>query len=67
MTDMGLIALLKAAKEIAPELSEELISNTYKIEKEHQFDKDDQREISVKLIQKIIDDELNARGLGESK
>ena len=64
MTDMALDALLKAAKEIAPELSELLIKKIYQVEKDHQFDKDDQRDTAVKLLQKIIDDELTARSLG---
>lgn len=61
---MALEALLKAAKETAPELSDSLVTSIYQIEKTHQFDKSDQRDTAVKLIQKIIDDELELRGLG---
>jgi len=64
MTDMALEALLKAAKEVAPEILDSLVTSIYKIEKDHQFDKADQRETAVKLIQKIIDDELELRGIG---
>lgn len=61
---MALEALMKAAKEVAPEILDSLVTSIYQIEKDHQFDKADQRETAVKLIQKIIDDELELRGIG---
>lgn len=59
---MALEALMKTAQDVAPEIADSLLKNIYQIEKSHQFDKEDQRDTAVKLIQKIIDEELESRG-----
>ena len=61
--DMALMALLKAA-EADPSLSSELLRKSYAIERRHQFDRDDTRELSMQelksLLEAIVDEEISA-------
>ncbi|HAV1922608.1 hypothetical protein L8T00_14295 [Enterobacter cloacae] len=61
--DMALMALLKAA-EADPSLSSELLRKSYAIERRHQFDRDDTRELSMQelksLLEAMVDEEISA-------
>jgi hypothetical protein len=61
--DMALVALLKAA-EADPSISTELLRKSYAIERRHQFDRDDTRELSMQelksLLEAIVDQEILA-------
>jgi hypothetical protein len=61
--DMALVALLKAA-EADPSISTELLRKSYTIERRHQFDRDDTRELSMQalksLLEAIVDQEISA-------
>ncbi|MHB1291555.1 MAG: DNA modification system-associated small protein [Sulfuricella sp.] len=60
--DMALEALLAAAHEAAPDLPPDLLKAVYQIEKTYQFDQD--REAPSKSMQKLIDEEINAKSWG---
>ena len=53
--DMALAALLKAATEVDPLLSTELLRKTFAIQRRHQFDRDDTREISMQELKSLLD------------
>ncbi len=53
--DMALAALLKAAAEVDPLLSTELLHNSFAIQRRHQFDRDDTREISMQELKSLLD------------
>ncbi len=61
--DMALMALLKAA-EADPSISTELLRKSYAIERRHQFDRGDTRELSMQelksLLEAIVDQEISA-------
>ena len=61
--DMALVALLNAV-EADPAISTELLRKSYVIERRHQFDRDDTRELSMlelkSLLEAIIDQEISA-------
>ncbi|MBW5811524.1 hypothetical protein [Yersinia kristensenii] len=61
--DMALVALLKAA-EADPSISSELLRKSYAIERRHQFDRDDTRELSMQelksLLEAMVDQEASA-------
>lgn len=60
--DMAIMALLKAA-EADPSLSTELLRKSYAIERRHQFDRDDNRELSMQelktLLETMVDQEVS--------
>lgn len=62
LKDMALEALLAAAREAAPDLPSDLLRAVYQIEKTYQFDQD--RESPSKSMQKLIDEEINAKSWG---
>lgn len=53
--DMALAALLKAAAEVDPLLSTELLRKSFAIQRRHQFDRDDTREISMQELKALLD------------
>lgn len=54
--DMALAALLKAAEaEADPSLSIELLRKSFAIERRHQFDRDDTRELSLQELKSLLD------------
>lgn len=61
--DMALVALLKAA-DADTSISTELLRKSYAIERRHQFDRDDTRELSMQelksLLEAIVDQEVSA-------
>jgi len=61
--DMALVALLKAV-EADPSISTELLRKSYAIERRHQFDRDDTRELSMQelksLLEAIVEQEISA-------
>ena len=52
--DMALSALLKAAAEIDPLLSTELLRQSFAIQRRHQFDRDDTREMSMQEMKSLL-------------
>ncbi|HID3973155.1 TPA: hypothetical protein ACXE0Z_005132 [Enterobacter cloacae] len=52
--DMALVALLKAA-EADSSLSIELLRKSYAIERRHQFDRDDARELSMQELKSLLE------------
>ena len=52
--DMGLAALLDTAREVSPDLSEDLLRRAYAIQRAHQFDRE--RTISVQQTQRLIEE-----------
>ena len=54
--DMALDALLAATFKIAPELNIEIVRQAYAIERAHQFDDDNAREMPRKRLQKLVED-----------
>jgi hypothetical protein len=52
--DMALAALLKAA-EADPSLSTDLLRKSFAIQRRHQFDRDDTREISMQELKTLLD------------
>lgn len=59
MIDKALEALLKASKELDKQVPEELIKQVYQVEKDHLFDKEDDRDVPVRKIEKIIEEEIS--------
>lgn len=53
--DMALAALLKAAAEIDPLLSTDLLRKSFAIQRRHQFDRDDTREMSMQELKSMLD------------
>ena len=53
--DMALAALLKAAAEVDPLLSTELLHKSFAIQRRHQFDRDDTREMSMQELKSLLD------------
>jgi hypothetical protein len=53
--DTALAALLKAAAEIDPTLSTELLRKSLAIQRMHQFDRDDTREMSMQKLKSLLD------------
>ena len=60
--DMALKALLAVAAEIDAEFPQDLLRKTYAIQRNHQFDRDENRAESMQDLRKLIDNHLdNAR------
>jgi hypothetical protein len=53
--DMALAALLKAAEEVDPLLSTELLRKSFAIQRRHQFDRDETREVSMQELKSLLD------------
>lgn len=53
--DMALAALLKAAQEVDPSLSTELLRRSFNIQRRHQFDRDDTREVSMQELTALLE------------
>jgi len=53
--DMALAALLKAAADVEPALSAELLRKSFAIQRRHQFDHDDIREASMQDLKMLLD------------
>ncbi|MCA8157764.1 hypothetical protein [Burkholderia contaminans] len=53
--DMALAALLKAAQEVDPSLSTDLLRRSFNIQRRHQFDRDDTRETSMQELKSLLD------------
>ena len=53
--DMALEALLKAAAEVDPILSTELLRKSFAIQRRHQFDRADSRESSMQEMKSLLD------------
>lgn len=56
-SDMGLEAFLSAAREQSPTLNEALIRAAYKIQINHQFDKD--RVLALQELEKLVEHYAN--------
>jgi hypothetical protein len=53
--DMALAALLKAAAEVDPLLSTELLRESFAIQRRHQFDRPEAREGSMQELKSLLD------------
>jgi hypothetical protein len=53
--DMALAALLKAG-EVESAVPAELLQKSYAIQRRHQFDRDDSREVSMQELKALLDD-----------
>lgn len=53
--DMALAALLKAAQDVDPSLSIELLRRSFNIQRRHQFDRDDTREVSMQELKSLLE------------
>ena len=53
--DMALAALLKAAAEVDPSFSTELLHKSFAIQRTHQFDREDSREMSMQELKSLLD------------
>ena len=60
-SDMALAALLAVAREVAPDLPEDLLRKTYAIQRAHQFDHD--RTVSLQAMQRLVEEYVNASTL----
>lgn len=60
--DMALAALQKAAAEVEPDLSTELLLKSYAIQRKHQFDREDNRETSMQDLKILLDAMVDAQG-----
>jgi hypothetical protein len=56
--DLTLETLLSVAREIAPDLSEDLIKTVYALQRSHQFDSGGEREISIQSLQRILEEHI---------
>jgi len=56
--DMGLSVLLATAREVSPELPEDLVRRAYAIQRAHQFDHD--RTVSHQQMLRLIEEYANA-------
>ena len=52
--EMALITLLSVAKDLAPDISEDLIRKIFMLQKAHQFDAE--RDVSLQDLQRLLDD-----------
>ncbi len=52
--NMALETLLSAARDVAPEIPEDLLRGVYALQKIHQFDAE--RDISLQELQRVLDD-----------
>jgi hypothetical protein len=60
--DMALAALLKAAAEVEPDFSTDLLLKSYAIQRKHQFDREDNRETSMQDLKVLLDAMVAAHG-----
>ncbi len=60
--DMALTALLKAAAEVEPDLSQDLLLKSYAIQRKHQFDREDSRETSMQDLKVLLDTLVESSG-----
>jgi hypothetical protein len=60
--DMALAALLKAAAEVEPLLSTEILQKSFAIQRRHQFDRDDTREMSMQELKSLLDTVVEEMG-----
>jgi hypothetical protein len=51
--DLGLTALLEAARRVAQSVSEEVLRGAYAVQVEHQFDKD--RELALAELKRLVE------------
>lgn len=53
--DMALTALLRTAADLDPSLPTELLRKSFEIQRKHQFDRDDIREMSMQELKSLLD------------
>ncbi len=53
--DMALAALLKAAADVDPSMPIELLQKTFAIQRRHQFDRQETREVSMQELKSFLD------------
>lgn len=60
--DLALVALLAAARELDAGLPDELLRKSYVIQRNHQFDREENRETSLQDLTKLVEDHLDSGG-----
>lgn len=58
--DLALNALLAAANEMGAKLDLTLLKSSYEIQKKHQFDRDDYREVSMQELKNLIEAKIDS-------
>ena len=61
--DMALMALLKAAAEVEPNLSTDLLRSTFTIQRRHQFDRDEMRALSMQELKTLLEAKIDQEDL----
>ena len=61
--DMALAALKAAAEEVGQGLPEDLLNKAYAIQRRHQFDRPDQREMSLQEMSRLVDQFVESDGV----
>jgi hypothetical protein len=60
--DVALLALLAVFREIETGVSEDLLRKAYAIQRQHQFDRDGERDASLQAMQKLVEDFVTSAG-----
>lgn len=58
--DLALTALRAAALDLDNSIPEDLLERSYAIQRNHQFDRDENRETSLQDLEKLVDEHLEA-------
>ena len=64
-TDMALEAFIASAATYAPELPESLLKSIYKSQKDHQVEEGTNRGASLREMERLVEEYLNANPQGE--
>ncbi|MBK6786999.1 MAG: hypothetical protein IPG77_04875 [Betaproteobacteria bacterium] len=60
--DVALAALLAVFRELDTGVPEELLRGAYAIQRQHQFDRDSERDTSVQAMQKLVEEYVSSSG-----
>lgn len=60
--DVALAALLAVFRELETGVSEDLLRKAYAIQRQHQFDRDGERDASLQAMQKLVEDFVTSAG-----
>jgi hypothetical protein len=60
--DVALAALLAVFRELETGVTEDLLRKAYAIQRQHQFDRDGERDASLQAMQKLVEDHVASAG-----
>lgn len=60
--DVALAALLAVFREVETGVSEDLLRKAYAIQRQHQFDRDGERDASLQAMQRLVEDFVTSAG-----